>query len=203
MEELLTIFHTLQSAITRKDKWEKKLTDRNPYPETDFNVDHREMIYVEQYFLCEYVAIPKNFEIESVLKMRERVGLFDISGVDRKILDIIAMSTRDTPVFQMMNNPRMNITTCLYFLHILDKSGLIVEDIRNPFREDYTNILKTIHDGKGDNYLFMRGQETRHVNLVIFNLDLFRRKDFAKRSLARCEEMENWIEKIKSAPTLD
>jgi len=35
--------------------------------------ENRNLVFVDQYFLCEYVAIPKNFEVESILKMRDRI----------------------------------------------------------------------------------------------------------------------------------
>jgi len=175
------------------------MTDIDHYPIGGMS-DGREMIFVDQYFLCEYVAIPKNFEVESILKMRERLGIFSIEGVDRKNLDLIAFSVRETPVFQMLNNPRMKITTCLYFLHLLEKTGLIAEDITNPFRQNYTRILESLHDG---DYLFLRGQETKNLNIIVFNLDQMQRKQVGKQAFKNCMEMEASINKVNSLPSLD
>ena len=174
------------------------MTDNNPYP-LQGQSDDRELIYVDQYFLCEYVAIPRNFEIESVLKMRERIGIFDIEGVDRKLLDIIVISMRETPVLQIMNNARLNVTTALYILHIFQKCDIIIKDVSNPFRQDYTRILESLNKG---NTIFMRGQETTNLNLIIFNLDLMRRNDFGREALKKCSEMEKYFDKINSEEPL-
>jgi hypothetical protein len=165
----------------------------------EFIEDDRELIHVDQYFLCEFVAIPRNFEIESVLKMRERMGIFDINGVDRKLLNVIIGSMRETPILQIMNNARLNITTALYILHIFQKCGIIIEDVINPFRQNYTQILESL-DNKDT--LFMRGQETKNLNLVIFNLDLIRRNNFGAEALKKCSQMEKYFDKINSEEQL-
>jgi len=197
MDILSGTSHTFKSVTTDLER--KNMTDIDHYPIGGMS-DGREMIFVDQYFLCEYVAIPKNFEVESILKMRERLGIFSIEGVDRKNLDLIAFSVRETPVFQMLNNPRMKITTCLYFLHLLEKTGLIAEDITNPFRQNYTRILESLHDG---DYLFLRGQETKNLNIIVFNLDQMQRKQVGKQAFKNCMEMEASINKVNSLPSLD
>jgi len=200
MEILSTIFHTLRLAITNKS--EGLLTDNNPYPiaEDSRKEGERILTFVDQYFLCEYVAIPKNFEVEYVLKMREKIGIFDIEGVNRKILEVIALSMRETPIIQLMNNARMNVTTGLYLLHIFQECDLIVKDIHNVFRQDYTRIIENIHTG---HMLFLRGQETKNVNLIIFNIDLMRRKNFGEDALKKCAEMEKLLDEVTKSEKID
>jgi len=100
----------------------------------------------------------------------------------------------------MLNNPRMKITTCLYFLHLLEQTGLIMDDITNPFRQEYTHILKGVHEG---DHLFLRGQETKNVNLIIFNLYEMHKQQVGKQAFQNSLKMEEAINKVNSLPSLD
>lgn len=179
------------------------MTDRNPYPDMEKarkESEGRVLTFVDQYFLCEYVAIPKNFEIESVLKMRERIGIYDVEGIDRQTVEILALSMRESPIIQIMNNARINVTTCLYLLHIFQETDLIVKDIPNPFRQDYSRLMENIHS---KHISFLRGQEASHVNLIVFNIDLMRRKDFGAEALQNCARLEKEFDDINNSEKID
>lgn len=133
--------------------------------------DHRELnTMINEYFMIEVVAVPPNFEITNHLKMREAAGIFDHEKVNLRQLVVISEAVKATPIFASLNNALIDPHACMYFLHIMEELGLIINSIDNPVkrnREEYKVFLKRWEESS---LVYIRGQDVLRMNFVVINL---------------------------------
>ena len=139
----------------------------------DFHYDNEEELdrrneRVKNYVTIEFVAIPPDFDILNYLSLREQAGVFKHQRVNKKHLEIIAEGVKSSPVFAMLNNIRIDPTSCLYFLKVIHELGLVLKSLYNPMREQIDHYLEQMDEREGRVYI--RGQMAETVNFVIINI---------------------------------
>lgn len=131
-------------------------------------------IYVKEYMLVEFVAVPPDFDINNYLTLREHVGQFDNKEIVLSQVKKIADAVRFTPVTSLLNNALLDPKVGMYLLSIFDELGLILKSIPNPLRKsaiDYKTFLDSYSNDLKKQYpIHIRGQEAQKVNIVIVNL---------------------------------
>jgi len=161
-------------------------------------------IKVENYFSIEFVAIPPDFNLESYLSMREQVGITEFKDVDIGSVKKIAMAVTHSPVFAVMNNALLSVSSCMYFLHIINELGLVLKTIPNPMRmsgSDYKYFIKN-HEQRGKHDIYIRGQEVNHLNFIIVNLFPMMEGDVITEAMTIAQNLQKYQaevdEKLKS-----
>jgi hypothetical protein len=124
---------------------------------------------VDDYTLLDFVAIPPGFKIESFFGLREHAGIVEHESVDINQVKKLCIAVSSSPVFASLNNHRLSVSSCLYFLSLLDELNLIVRSIPNPLRIQGDTYKSHIND-KDPNRIFVRGQVARNVNFIIVNV---------------------------------
>lgn len=145
----------------------------------------------EAYSIVEFVAIPSNFDITTHLKMRERMGLFDASQVNVRQLEIISMAVSSSPVFTILNNPNISMSSCWFFLSLMDELNLIVRKIKNPLRRnksDYERLLKL----PPDNGYHIDDNVYYEINFIIVNVMQFVSMEIAEEAWNVAEKIEEF-----------
>lgn len=91
------------------------------------------------YFIV--TAIPKGFELENYLRLREMGDIFDSKELSLKMLKLIAQSVESSPYVMLSSETNENFE---YFLNILEDLGLVMES-----RRDYFSSVSVDTDKKG------------------------------------------------------
>jgi len=124
---------------------------------------------VNDYTLLDFVAIPPGFKIESFFGLREHAGIVENESVDINQVKKICIAVSCSPVFASLNNHRLSVSSCLYFLSLLDELNLIVRSIPNPLRVQGDTYKSHIND-KEPNRVFIRRQVAKNMNFIIVNV---------------------------------
>jgi hypothetical protein len=177
----------------------------------DNAVDNAKFNLVENYFLVEFVSVPPNFDISNFLTLREQVGQFDINQVELNQIKKIADAIKFSPVVSLLNNALLNPVAGFYLLSVLDELGLVVKSITNPLRksgEEYKRFIKRYNENSKEGYLtYIRGQETKRVNIIIINLFQMMNQNVIDESLKIANDLQKYqIEvdkKLKEIGNLD
>lgn len=133
-------------------------------------------IYLEDYLMVEFVAVPPEFDIGNYLTLREHTGIFDNKVMTLDQVIKIAEAIRYSPIVSLMNNALLDVRVGCYLLSILDELGLILKSVHNPLRKDgfgYKEFLKRYIDNNKEKHVrptYMRGQEAKRVNIVVVNI---------------------------------
>ena len=131
-------------------------------------------IYINEYFMVEFVAVPPDFDINNYLTSREQVGQFDNESVMLSQVKKIADAIKFSPVTSLLNNALLDPKVGMYLLSIFDELGLILKSIPNPLRRStrsYKDFLKSYSNNRERRHpTHIRGQEAKLVNIVIVNL---------------------------------
>jgi hypothetical protein len=162
----------------------------------DDPTDHRDLnMSIDNYNICEVVAVPQNFDIKSFLSMREQMGMFKAKNIDSKLLEAVSMAVTCSPIFSSMNNALINPYVFSYFLHILDELGLIIKNYHNPIRKNYRDkpYLEFCQRWEEGRYTYIRGQEVKRISFIVINIvQLFSQDviDEAKKALEDIEKFQ-------------
>ncbi len=87
------------------------------------------------YFIV--TAIPKGFELENYLRLREMGDIFDEKEVNLKMLKLIAQSVEASPYVMLSSKTSKNFE---YFLKILEDLGLVIESKKDHFSVAYVDM---------------------------------------------------------------
>jgi len=145
---------------------------------------------VKNYVTLEFVAIPPDFDIMNYLSLREQAGVFKQKNVNLKHLEVIAEGVKASPVFAMLNNIRINPTTCLYFLKVIHELDLVLKTLYNPMRSQIDHYLKAM-DERGGN-VYIRGQMAETVNFVIINMFPMMNDDVINESMSIAQKLQEY-----------
>ena len=143
---------------------------------------------VENYMTIEFVAIPPDFDILAYLSLREQAGIFKTKNVDLKQLQVIADGVRMSPVFSMLNNIRIDRSTCLYFLKVIHELDLVLKTVYNPMR---TNIDAYLEQFETSRSVWIRGQEAKTVNFTIINLFNVMSQEVVDEAMAIAKKLQD------------
>lgn len=169
-----TLFRPLGLTNTKGKKGKKVTVDmddlfkevdenRAPYDAQDegFNIN------VDGYTLLDFVAIPPGFKIESFFGLREHAGIVEHESVSINQVKKLCIAVSCSPVFASLNNHRISVSSCLYFLSLLDELNLIVRSIPNPLRIQGDTYKSHINDKER---VFIRRQIASNMNFIIVNV---------------------------------
>ena len=156
--------------------------------------------YVENYLLTEFVAVPPDFDIESHLSMREHVGIFQVSKLNRNQLILIADSIKSSAIFSSMNNALMNPKHFYFILQLFSELNLIIKKVDNPLRryksdEVYLDFAKRWEEERST---LIRGQDVKRVSFVIINLFHIFQDDVIGETWSTVQEIQKFQEEINS-----
>lgn len=87
------------------------------------------------YFIV--TAIPKGFELENYLSLREMGDIFKEEEVNLKMLKLIAQSVESSPYVMLSSTTGENFE---YLLKILEELGLVIESRKDHFSVAYVDI---------------------------------------------------------------
>jgi len=183
----------------RKQKMSKKeIEEANERlienPHGGDNVDRM----IENYFILEVAAIPPNFELHQYLSMRESVGIFENKGINLKEVNIIIEGIKHSPVFAVMNNPRISLSSCVFVLQLLHELNLVIESIPNPLkRSGYKDFLK-YHDPDSKSPIWFDSQGAKTLNFVIINMFHMMSEDIYKDVVGKSDAMEVYQKKLEN-----
>lgn len=177
MEIFSTLFRPLGLASTKEKKVKKKkievtIDELFNRSSLDKNYDQEDDGFggpIHNYTLIDFVAIPPTFKIETFFGMREHAGIVEHSSVDIDQVKKIAFAVACSPVFASMNNHRISVSSCLYFLSLLDELNLIVKTIPNPLRMRGDTYKRYIND-ENQNEVYIARQRTERLNFIIINV---------------------------------
>lgn len=124
---------------------------------------------INNYTLIDFVAIPPTFKIETFFGLREHAGIVEHKSVDIDQVKKIAFAVACSPVFASMNNQRISVPSCLYFLSLLHELNLIVKTIPNPLRLRGDTYKRYIND-ESPNSAFIQHQRAERINFIIINV---------------------------------
>jgi hypothetical protein len=157
--------------LTNTDYKKDNIMNMNLGNEADRN---ELQLYVENYFMIEFVAVPPDFDIGNYLTLREHVGVFEHEDVVLDQVKKIADSVKFTPVTCLLNNALLDPRVGMFLLSIFNELGLILNSIPNPLRksmENYKEFLDRYSNNTKQKYsTYIRGQEAKTINIVIVNL---------------------------------
>ena len=154
----------------------------------------------DKLLILEYVAIPPGFDIISHLKMREKCGIFDNKKIDLKHLQIISDAVSVSPVFSILNNIKISISSCLFFLIVINELDLVIKNIHNPLRKSYENLLKNIrHEFDVSILQTLNCHMNTVFNFVIINLACVYNDDTINEVISKCNELYKEQEKYKES----
>lgn len=87
------------------------------------------------YFIV--TAIPKGFELENYLRLREMGDIFEEKEVNLKMLKLIAQSVESSPYVMLSSKTHKNFE---YLLKILEDLGLVIESRKDHFSVAYVDV---------------------------------------------------------------
>ncbi len=87
------------------------------------------------YFIV--TAIPKGFELENYLSLREMGDIFKEEEVNLKMLKLIAKSVESSPYVMLSSDTGENFE---YLLKILEELGLVIESRKDHFSVAYVDV---------------------------------------------------------------
>ncbi len=93
------------------------------------------------YFIV--AAIPKGFELENYLRLREMGDIFDDKELSLKMLKLIAQSIESSPYVMLSSETHKNFE---YFLKILEDLELVIESKRDHFSSVSIDMDKYGHE---------------------------------------------------------
>lgn len=176
-------------------------------PEDDDHFLDRERVF-DNYLICEFVVVPHDFEIESLLTLREQAGIFPFPQIDLAHLRIISASVKYSPVYNMLNNSeKINYRTCLYFLHILYEAGLILETMDSPVRRLFGSYKRMIDNSCSSDsedqeerpiYIDF-GTRVRNLNFSIINMFNLLNEEMISKSVQKVNEFIDYQKRIRKS----
>lgn len=168
-------------------------------------------IYLKEYFMVEFVAVPPDFDINNYLTLREQVGQFDNEKIMLSQVKKIADAIKFSPVTSLLNNALLDPRVGMYLLSILDELGLILKSIPNPLRRgsiDYKTFLdRYSNNQEAQRPTHIRGQEAERVNIVIINLFPMMNQQVINEAMDIAHKLQEYQtevdKKMKGAKNLD
>jgi hypothetical protein len=100
-------------------------------------VDQNEIVNLP--VLVELVAVPRSFDIELYLSMRESAGMFDGSETVLNHVKFISDTIKASPYFVLSKCPDKTIQSAIFCLHIFNEAGLTVD---SNFSEAYDTKVR-------------------------------------------------------------
>jgi len=144
---------------------------------------------IPNYTLLDFVAVPPTFKIETFFGMREHAGIVENPSVDIKQVIKIAFAVSCSPVFASMNNHRISVSSCLYFLSLLQELNLVVKTIPNPLRLRGDTYKRYINDENPD-HVHVRRQGADRINFIIVNVCQLMTQDIIDDAVATAKKAE-------------
>jgi len=153
---------------------------------------------VENYMTIEFVAIPPDFDIMNYLSLREQANIFSLKHVNLKHLEIIADGVKSSPVFSMLNNIRIEPTTCLYFLKVIHELGLVLKTLHNPIRSNIDHVLQHLDKMGKSKYdeVFIRGQTAKRVNFTIINIFPMMNEEIIHEAMSIAQKLQEYQKEV-------
>jgi len=145
------------------------------------------------YTFTEIVAVPEGFEIESYLKMRERLGIFPKKEIKVSELKTISEAVKYTPILSFLNNVNISVFSCVYYLSILTELGLSLTVNKSV---DYEYIIQ---NWKEYEYQYLRTAQAKVLNIVIVNIvPLVQDEviDSAKEAIKKITNFQNELKEV-------
>ena len=185
--------------------WTKKKENVTPIP-TSSNIEYSKTNdhgSFDKLLILEYVAIPPGFDILNHLKMREQVGIFENKKIQLKHLEIISSAVSVSPVFSILNNIKISIPSCLFFLIVMNELDLVIKNIHNPLRKSYQNLIKNSRD-EYDVYILnsLNCHKDTVFNFVIINLACVYNDNTINEVIDKCnriyKEQQEYEESLKT-----
>lgn len=93
------------------------------------------------YFIV--AAIPKGFELENYLRLREMGDIFEEKEINLKMLKLIAQSVEASPYVMLSSTTWKNFE---YFLKIIEDLGLVIESRKDHFSTASVDTDKAGHE---------------------------------------------------------
>lgn len=164
----------------------------------------RERVF-DNYLICEFVVVPHDFEIESLLTLREQAGIFPFQHINLEHLRIISASVKYSPVYNMLNNSeKIDYRTCLYFLHILHEAGLILETVDSPVRRLFGSYERMIDSftprnvNQEERTIYVdSGTKVNNLNFSIINMFNLLTEEMISKSVKKVNEFLEYQEQIR------
>lgn len=183
--------------------WSKKKENVTPIP-TSSGTEYSKLNEhgrFDKILILEYVVIPPGFDILNHLKMREQIGIFENKNIELPHLKIISDSISFSPVFSILNNIKISIVSCIFFLKIIDELDLVVRSIHNPLRRSYENLIKNNGQTDVDLLITMNCHADTVFNFVIINLACVYNDNTINEVIEKCnkvyQEQEEYKESLK------
>jgi hypothetical protein len=159
------------------------------------------MSVIDNYVMAEFVAVTSDFNVETHLSMREKVGVFGVENVNMHNVKLISTCISHSPIFSTMNNPNVNPNTMFFILQLYYELGLIVKSLDNPCRRGgnqdiYEMYSKRWSDKKGFNHI--RGQDIKRISFLIVNVCHILSEDVYQEAVTAAKNIQKWQTDIDS-----
>ncbi len=141
------------------------------------------------YFIV--TAIPKGFELENYLRLREMGDIFEEKEVNLKMLKLIAQSVESSPYVMLSSATWKNFD---YFLKILKELDLVIES-----REDHFSTASVDTDEQGYEKVF---EKSAFVCVNVANLSALPKYEELLKKVVELEDYgasEDLIKELKKS----
>jgi hypothetical protein len=150
------------------------------------------------YFICEYVAIPENFDIRLHMSIKEQAGINQFNDVNPNHISLICETLKTSAIFSMVNNTNISVGSCIYLLHILNELGVVLKHKPSIFSEynqknkkNFIDAISYIEDGNSNGGMLLRGDlPVQSINIVIFNLWPLLDDEYVQEAITIADNLE-------------